>query len=557
MVSLAHNLLPCCSSAQAPHIQSQNCYGGTGIENALGASRFTGDSHLLIQTSDGGFFFLVAAQSLDSDITCNHRKGVADIWAVKLSSKLEIQWQRCIGGSGTDVPYSANQTTDRGFIIAAHTGSDDGDVTDSGGYYQWLHSFVDGWAVKLDSNGMIQWDSRIGGTNDDFLFSICQTQDGGYIGAGYTWSNDEYFRGQSWVSHGEADAFIVRLDAKGKVKWEKLYGGSTLDAAYSILQTSDGGFIFAGGSQSRDGDVQGVHGDTTLDPFFRFQSDVWVVRLDSLGKLLWQKCYGSYGFDGANSIISSGDGGFIIGAITDSADGDVSKHYWNSDPDKEAYDIWILKIDSVGHLLWEKTFGGTENEGLGPIIHTVDGGYVFCGNTFSSDGDVTKLYLKGPDIWIGGLSSSGDLLWQETLGGTDIDYANSIIQTRDGGFALYGTTRSNDGDVSGNHGMSDAWIAKLSAAGSGVESGKGGSNFAYPYPNPTDKEMRLELYHSSSVREVHYYNLMGVEFFPDHRIEDTTLVTDMQKLPSGIYVVRIIFTDPKVVEETRKFIRVE
>jgi hypothetical protein len=534
-----------------PKLQWQHCYGGSDAEQVL-------QYGFLTKTSDGGYCFVFGAMSQDSDVACNHRKFDLDIWVGKLSPSFGLEWHRCIGGTSSDQPDCVKQTSDGGYIIAGYTSSNDGDISDTTDFNTWRKSKIDAWAVKLDSLGNVEWDRRMGGSNDDELTSIVQTKDGGYIGAGYTWSNDEIWRGQSWVSHGWADAFVVKLDAKGNIQWRKLYGGVDDEGATSILQTSDGGYIFAGGANSRNGtgDVYGVHGDSTLDPIYHYNDDVWVVRLDTIGNMLWQKCYGGMGGETAFAMVAANDGGYVLGAITDSADGDVSKHYWNPDDTKEV-DIWILMVDSVGNLIWERTFGGTNNDRIASIVQTSDGGYAFCGTTTSSDGDVKSVYLSGPDIWIGGLSPQGDLLWQETLGGTDMDFGQSIIQTDDRGFILLGETKSNDKDVSGNHGNADAWLAKLTALPSKVEAGAGGSNFAHPYPNPSASEMRLELFHSSPVREVHYFNLMGAEFFPDHRIENTTLVTDMQKLPSGMYVVRIIYSDPSAAEDVRKFLRVE
>jgi PKD repeat protein len=175
---------------------------------------------------------------------------------------LSIAWQRCLGGSDGDRASSIQQTSDGGYIVAGSTLSDDGDVSGN-------HGDRDAWVVKLDADGKVLWQRCLGGSNLDSASSIQQTSDGGYIVAGETSSDDGDVSG----NHGDRDAWLVKLDADGKIAWQRCLGGSIEDGARSVQQTVDGGYILAGYTESIDGDVSGNHGDR----------DALVVKLDDGG----------------------------------------------------------------------------------------------------------------------------------------------------------------------------------------------------------------------------------------------------------------------------------
>ena len=363
-----------------------------------------------------------------------------------------IVWQKCLGGSDWDRAYSIQQTSDCGFIVVGGTRSNDGDVCGN-------HGSEDFWVVRLNSSGNIVWQKCLGGSGWDVAHSVQQTLDGGFIVAGESWSNNGDVSG----NHGGADFWVVRLNSSGDIVWQKCLGGSRDDQAYSIQQTSDGGFIVAGYTESNDGDVEGIHS----------ARDFWVVRLNSSGDIVWQKCLGGSSDDIAQSIQQTSDGGFIVTGGTWSNDGDVSgNHGWT--------DYWVVKLDSSGDIVWHKCLGGSGWEGTivfpadAFIQETSDGGFIMAGGTQSNDGDVSGNHGER-DYWIVKLDSSGNIVWQKCLGGSGWEGAHmvgevlkrmvSIQETSDGGFIMAGGTWSNDGDVSGNHGLCDYWVVKLDSSG--------------------------------------------------------------------------------------------
>ena len=344
-----------------------------------------------------------------------------------------IEWQKCLGGTADDFANSIQQTSDGGFIVAGETRSNDGDVSGN-------HGKSDAWVVKLNSLGDILWKKCLGGTGNDYARSIQQISDGGFILTGYTNSNNGDVSG----NNGYYDAWVVKLNSSGDILWQKCLGGTYDDYARSIQQTSDTGFILAGYTFSNDGDVSGNHGF----------SDAWVVKLNSSGDIIWQKCFGGTNEDYAYSIQQTSDSGFIVAGYTFSNDGDVSGYHGY-------FDYWVVKLNSSGDIEWQKCLGGTNNDYANSIQQTSDGGFIVAGYTESNDGDVSGYHGGDYDAWVVKLNSSGDILWQKCLGGTIDDRAYSIQQTSDGGFIVAGFTVSNDGDVSGNHGASDAWVVKL------------------------------------------------------------------------------------------------
>lgn len=302
----------------------------------------------------------------------------------------------------------------------------------------------DYWVVKLNSSGAIDWQKSYGGSAEDVAYSIKQTTDGGYIIVGNSKSND----GDVTGNHGESDYWVIKLSSTGDLTWQKSFGGAADDIAQSVQQTAEGGYVIAGHSKSNDGDVSGNHGE----------SDYWIVKLTSTGDLTWQKSYGGTSFDLTEAIQQTTDGGYIVAGFTRSVDGDVSNNNGN-------YDYWVLKIDSSGTITWEKSFGGTSFDYGTAVKQTSDGGFIVAGLTLSVDGDVTGNHGNA-DYWVLKLDSAGLLTWQKTLGGSELDYAYSIDQTNDGGYVVTGYSYSNNYDVSGNHGLLDYWMVRLYDTGS-------------------------------------------------------------------------------------------
>jgi Secretion system C-terminal sorting domain len=291
------------------NLQWQKCLGGSAEDRAYSVQ----------QTADGGYIIAGKSFSNNGDVSGNN--GSNDCWIVKLSAAGNIQWQNDLGGSSYDEAQSVQQTTDNGYIVAGFTFSNDSDVTGNHGGYDY-------WVMKLSGIGSLQWKQCYGGSANDMAYSVQQTVDGGYIVGGYTYSNDGDVTGNHSVN---TDYWAVKLSDTGNIQWQKCLGGNNQDYATSIKQTTDGGYIMAGGTYSFDGDI------TTCNPGLR---DEWVVKLSGTGTLQWQKCMGGTYADDATSVQQTTDGGYMVAGLTASNNGDVSgNHSTNSD-------YWLVKLNS-------------------------------------------------------------------------------------------------------------------------------------------------------------------------------------------------------------------
>ncbi|MFM2157262.1 MAG: hypothetical protein RL516_2011 [Bacteroidota bacterium] len=488
-----------------PTIQWQKCLGGISPDYAFSIQ----------QTTDWGYVLTGFTYSNSGDVSGNH--GLYDVWVVKLDGVGNIQWQKCLGGSQYDCAYSIQQTVDGGFILTGFAQSYDGDISGN-------HGLSDVWVVKLDGVGNIQWQKCLGGTESDYGYSIQQTTDGGYVLTGYTESND----GDVVGNHGGRDVWVVKLDSIGNIQWQKCFGGTFWDEAYSIQQTADGGYIVTGYTKSNNGDVGGYHGG---------QGDFWVVKIGSLGAMQWQKCLGGTDGEVARSIQQTIDGGFILTGFSKSFDGDVSGNYGDQD-------VWVVKLNNLGNIQWEKNYGGTSLENSLFIQKTTDGGYIITGVTASNNIDVNGNHGGFNDIWVLKLDSIGYIQWQKCLGGTNIDIAWCIQQTNDGGYILTGGSDSNDGDVSGNHGGStprDFWVVKLSSTvGMNEFSSIKSLNI---FPNPTSGILNIES--NELLKRIELFDMLGklvLSYGNEKQI-------DISNLQSGLYLIR--FTSENGVEQRR------
>jgi hypothetical protein len=303
-----------------------------------------------------------------------------------------------------------------------------------------------------------QWDKRFGGTNTEYLYSLQQTADGGYILGG--WSLSGIGGDKTQASWGGTDYWIVKIDALGNKQWDKNFGGTNQDRLQSVQQTADGGYILGGYSFS------GIGGDKT--EALEGQADYWIVKTNSLGIKEWDKDLGGTQDDILSSIQQTKDGGYILAGFTYSGiGGDKTQPTWGS------VDYWIVKTDSLGNKLWDKDFGGTDGDELYSMQQTTDGGFILGGHSFSNiGGDKTQALWGGmdPDYWILKTYSLGNKQWDKDFGGVGGEYFSSMQQCADGGYILGGYSFS---DVSGNKtqpvwggpGDDDYWIVKTDSLG--------------------------------------------------------------------------------------------
>ncbi len=424
-----------------PAIQWQNTIGGND-DDLLNSIQ---------QTNDGGY---ILGGSSISNITGDKTEnsiGNFDYWIVKTDSLGNIQWQNTIGGSAGDHLLSTQQTTDGGYILGgysySHVSGDKTENTNGGNDY---------WIVKTDSIGNIQWQNTIGGSNEDYLISIQQTTDGGYILGGHSRSDSSGDKTENCI--GNWDYWMVKTDSIGNIQWQNTIGGYNEDWLSSIQQTYDGGFIVGGNSKSD------ISSDKTENCIGNY--DYWMVKTDSIGNIQWQNTIGGNTGDWLCSIQQTADGGYMLGGYSQS---DISGD--KTENSIGVVDYWIVKTDAIGNTQWQNTIGGNNSDWLYSINQTADGGYIVGGTSQSNiSGDKAENCIGDWDYWIVKTDSTGNIQWQNTIGGNHSDELGFIKQTTDDGYILSGYSRSNiSGDKTENNVdtncipqcTTDYWIIKL------------------------------------------------------------------------------------------------
>jgi hypothetical protein len=481
-----------------PNIEWQRSFGGSNNDRAF----------CIAQTMDNGF--IIAGQTFSSDGDVSSYFGNGDIWVVKLDSAGIMTWQKSFGDTIIESATSIQQTLDGGYIVYGYSSADDmGDIPKRG--------TSDLLIIKLNKTGGITWKKSLGGSNSERPGEIQQTTDGGYIVGGSSKSKD----GDVTENNGDFDYWIVKFNGSGDIVWQNSYGGTGSEGLNSIQQTSDGGYIAAGSSESKDKDVTDNHG----------HFDYWVIKIDNTGNLIWQKSFGGSRDDFAYSVKQTSDQGYIVAGTTLSRDGDASAN-------SGSISYLIIKLDALGNMEWIKSYGGSAADEARSIVQTKDGGYVIAGYTDSNDGDVAGNHDPyNTDFWILKINRFGGIEWQKRLGGSNLEFAFSIVLTKDDGYAVAGSSYSADGDVTQNKGKSDYWIVKLSGTLVGVKELEEQPLFNL-YPNPANIQLIIKTDEKLIGSNYTVLNIMGQTVRSGKIISDNTLV-EVGGLPGGTYFVRV------------------
>lgn len=402
----------------------------------LGGSKNEG-ARSVAKTNDGGYAILGFTQSIDGDVL-NKQIENDDFWLLKFDSQNILQWQKVFGGNKDDRGENIIQTSDGGYALIGSSKSDDQDATSNAG-------FQDVWVIKLDSSGEISWQKSIGFAGADQGYSILQTTDGGYFICGIldvTASGGLGNKKSLNKRHAGGDFWGIKLNSNGKTEWKNYFGGTNTDTCYDAIETNDG-FMLIGSSDSNDVDIKNNKGGY----------DIWLVKINKTGDLIWEKSLGGKEIDAAYKILPTSDNNFILAGETRSDDLDITNQ-------NGAADIWVLKIDPQGNIIWQNTLGGSSFDVARSVTNTQDGGYVLVGSSRSMDKDVSE--NKGQnDVWVIKIDDAGKMLWQKSIGGSEIDFAYGVTELHDGSIVVVGDTNSSDNDILENKGFTDLLIIKL------------------------------------------------------------------------------------------------
>ncbi|MEO1260176.1 MAG: CARDB domain-containing protein [Bacteroidota bacterium] len=452
-----------------------------------------------LYTSIFSFLFLLATMTTSS-----------------LHAQLNLIWQKTYGVSTANEQGSVIQALPNGGFVVTYD-------LQVGGSGPLGNQYVT--AVAYDANGNISWEKNLGGPGSDFANDILVEANGDMVIIGQSNSN---------VGVGFPDLWVVKLDSQGNILWEVFYGGSKADLGTSISRTNDGGYFIAGRTSSNDGDVLAVIPDNVNN------AGMWAVKLDQNGALEWNEVYFGLGVFLNNFYgYQTTDGGYLIGGSAFGSGGDVP--VGNGD-----YDYWIIKTDAQRNIVWSKSYGGIGPEILYSIRPTADGGSILSGDTNSSvSGDISERF-GSKDYWIVKLDQMGNLLWEKSLGGTDSDVLPTAIEVQNDQILVTGRSNSSDGLVGANNGESDIWVVALDGNGQLLaEQNFGGSSFELPaYISLSSNGIYIAGYTRSSDGDVTGFSgsnlwdgwILEVEYDPSNPTDiDLSLNMTASQLTPAIY----------------------
>lgn len=495
-------------------------------------------------TADYGF--ILAGSSL-SDKTGNKEEdnhGDLDYWVWKMTEKGELDWQKSFGGSGFDLLQSVKITRDGGFMLAGTSSSGKGFQKKED-----CKGLSDFWIIKLDAAGGEQWQRTLGGTGQDELLCAFQTKDGGYILGGSSSSGPQIVSdikietkstaksdlfNKSDKSRGSMDYWIVKLDNQGDVEWQKTYGGEYSDVLRSMEQTSDQGYILGGYSNSP---VSGEKTDKNEG-----SGDYWILKIDDKGEIQWQKTYGADGDDQLYVIHQTSDGGYIAGGNSNSRNALTSMGGIVSN----GTDFWLLKIDSEGEVIWSKTYDFGKADILTSLVENTDNTYLIGGyakteikssflNTMAQKAGAGKEKDGINDYIALKVKDDGEELWNKTIGSNGEDILRKVVETRDGGYLMTGTSNSSSSkDKNSNIGSNDFWVVKLKDK-TKVEKVKASIE---AIPNPVSTFTNVIIGYDYTEGTASVVDMSG-RILQNFKISSRTVPVDLSYYAEGVYIINI------------------
>ena len=373
--------------------------------------------------------------------------------SINIFSQTTVEWYSANGGSENETVYGTFKTSDGGYIALGGTYSGDYDIdTTNRGY-------SDAFIIKYDSLGNNEWLHTYGGESNEIFTGVCEANDGGYIILGQTSSVTGDLENLNY--HGDNDLWVLKIDSLGNIVWNYLYGGSLDEFSKEIIPANDGGFIILANTKSDNGDVSNLTGGYV---------DAWIMKINNDGGILWEKTYGGTNWDILSKIKSTSNGYVVAGETRSNT---ISG--FNGD-----YDVYLLKIDNNGNTIWEKAFGGSNTDQAFSLDITSNYSYIIGGRTNSNDSIMSSTVYGNGDAFVMKIDSSGNFIWETTLGGSEEDVFWGICATANNQYFAVGQTESDDFDITSdncyNHGYIDGFYALIDDNGNKQFSGTLGGN---------------------------------------------------------------------------------
>jgi len=514
----------------------EKSYGGTHADYLFDAQ----------PTADYGFILAGSSLSNKTGNKTDDNQGDLDYWVWKMNEKGDLDWQKSFGGSGFDLLQSIKNTRDGGFILAGTSSSSTGFQKKED-----CKGITDFWVVKLDASGGEQWQRTIGGSGQDELLCAFQTKDGGYILGGSSSSNPSVISikpdaksiatskadlfNKSEKSRGNMDYWIVKLDKQGDIEWQRTYGGQYADVLRSMEQTTDNGYILAGYSNSP------ISGDKTVNN--KGIGDFWIIKISDTGEIQWQNTYGAEGDDQPYVIHQTIDEGYIVGGNSNSKNALTTMGGIVSN----GTDYWVLKLDPDGEVLWSKTYDFGKVDIMTSLVENKDqtyliGGYAQSENKRPREGIVGKAMnmvnkeKDGINDYIAlKIDEKGEELWNRTVGSAGEDILRKLVETRDGGYLMAGTSNSSASkDKNGSIGGNDFWVVKLKDKEK-IEKVKSSIE---AIPNPATTFTNVIIGYDFKEGTATLVDMTG-RILQEFAITSRTVPVNLSRYSEGIYIIKI------------------
>jgi hypothetical protein len=542
----------CAISAQAQDILWEKSYGGKHAEFLFDA----------LPTPDYGFILAGSSISNKNGNKSDNNKGDLDYWVWKMKENGDLDWQKSFGSDGVDLLQSIKLTNDGGFVLAGTTSplAPKGGITTDKKSVGFGDS--DFWIIKLDAKGGEMWQKTIGGSGQEKLQSIAKTSDGGYIVGGSSSSplaeaspdpskggeqrtdnaggekfgeqkaDNAYAKNED--SRGNLDYWVVKLDNKGTIQWQKTIGGLYVDELKSIAQTIDGGYILGGYSNSP---VSGEKSESNIGI-----GDYWIVKLNKEGSIEWQRTIGGDQDDNLFTLIQTKDKGYMVGGNSNS-EANNSKSKSNG----SGTDFWVLKLDEKGNTIWQETYNYGKTDVLTSIVENPDGSYLIGGyaqgeQSQTADGSLQKALGVGGDKegindYIAlKINDKGEKIWDKTVGSKGDEVLKKLFETRDGGYLLAGTSGGETSrDKGSSIGGNDFWVVKLKDTSKPDKE----KVMVEAIPNPATSYTNVIVTYEYASGTASLYDLAGRLINQTEIKGEHTVPVDLNNLPQGVYIIDI------------------
>jgi hypothetical protein len=442
-------------------------YGQSTFEKTFGGE-YDEYAHSILQTEDNGYILC--------GHTCTFGSGGQDVYIVKTDASGTIEWTQTYGGGGEDHGYYISKANNGGFIICAES-------TSTGSRTAYI--------IRIDSNGNVIWENNINANYLSTSRCLVQTEANDIIVCGST----------SMTNLGETDVLLFKLNESGELIWNKKYGGDGYDFAYSICETTDGGFVMAGGSSFPE----------------KGNYDIYIIKTDTEGDTVWTRKYGGSIYDAAYSILKSNDGNLFVGSSS-AITGDM-KHR-------------ILKLDNNGDTLWTKTYGEDASSFGMNISLTNDNCLIGCGWSKNLNEQESRLNLYKTDV-------NGNLLWFKYFGGDSYDIGYDVFEANDLGLVVAGYTQSFGA------GMADMYLIKTDSEGflTSMNEFNKEKNLISIFPNPATSFITIQLKEDIPIEETIIYNHLGQKALVSKPVNNSV---DVSKLKRGIYFLEVITSQNRI-----------